>query len=83
LALDYLRSLDHSLVSSLIWMIQTRSLLGSEADHVEHLVNEGLLTSAAAEEYLDTIRQDIQVLDREKQTLRFLDHLPLHFPFFG
>jgi hypothetical protein len=32
-------------------------------------VKEGLLTSAAAEEYLDTIRQDIQVLDRAKEKL--------------
>ena len=57
-------------MSSLIWIIQTRALLGSEAEHVEHFVIEGLLTSRSAEEYLDTIRQDIRVLDREKHDIR-------------
>jgi hypothetical protein len=61
-----------------MWMIQTRALLGSEAEHIEHLVNEGLLTPHSAEDYLDTIRQDIRVLDREKHTLRF--HNPITHP---
>lgn len=50
-------------------MIQTRALLGSEVDHVEHLVHEGLLTSQTAQEYLDIIRQDIHQLDKEKRLL--------------
>jgi hypothetical protein len=62
-----------------MWMIQTRALLGSEAEHIEHLVNEGLLTPHSAEDYLDTIRQDIRVLDREKHKLFRLSEFTYSF----
>jgi hypothetical protein len=66
LALEFLQSLDHSLVTTLIWIIQARVLLGTQAEHVEHLVEEGFLTPEAAEGYLETIRHDIQRLENVK-----------------
>jgi hypothetical protein len=41
-------------------------LLGTQAERVEHLVEEGFLTPEAAEAYLETIRRDIQRLENVK-----------------
>lgn len=53
-------------MSSLIGVIQARTLLGTQAQHVEHLVEEGFLTPEIAEDYLETIRHDIQRLEKVK-----------------
>lgn len=66
MALEFLQSLDASLVSTLIEIIQARVLLGTQAERVEHLVEEGFLTPEVAEEYLETIRRDIQRLEKVK-----------------
>lgn len=68
-ALKYLQSLDSHLVSSIISIIQARALLSSQAERVEHMVEEGFLTSQVAEEYLSTIRNDINKLDKVKHDI--------------